>query len=586
MNVNPLTCIDFYKADHRRQYPKGTTLVYANMTPRSATHAHVIKEMFDKKIVFVGLQGFNQHFLIDTWNREFFHKPKAEVVAVYKRRMDTALGPNAIPVEHIEALHDLGYLPLHIKALPEGSRVNIGVPVLTIKNTHPDFFWLTNYLETVLSSELWKSCTNATIAFEYRKLLTDYALLTGSPLDFIQFQGHDFSARGMSGLYDAAQSGIGHLLSFTGTDTVSSIDYAENYYHANAEKELIGCSVPATEHSVMAMGTKEEEIETFRRLITELYPTGVVSIVSDTWDFWKVINEYARELKPEIMARQPNAIGLNKVVFRPDSGDPVEIIAGIEIADFTHECNDFDDFVATAEDYLMDQAAEEAGHGQYGADEQKGIFKYESKYYSVKVFPFWNRHDKQYYYIDGADRPAVCEEIELTPQQKGAVQCLWEIFGGTETDQGFKVLDQHVGLIYGDSITLQRAMDILDRLYTKGFASCNVVFGIGSYTYQMSTRDTFGFAIKATYGIVNGEPREIFKDPITDNGSKKSARGLLRVDRVGNNFVLKDQVNLEDEASGELRTVFLDGVLDNQQSLADIRALLASSYAVAVASVG
>jgi nicotinamide phosphoribosyltransferase len=274
------------------------------------------------------------------------------------------------------------------------------------------------------------------------------------------------------------------------------------------------------------------------------------------------------------MARQPNAIGLNKVVFRPDSGDPVEILAGIQICDLTHECKDFDTFVRTAEDQLMDRACKEAGHGQCGADEIEGIFKCEGKYYSVKVFPAWNRYDRQYYYIDGRDRLPVCKEIDLTPQQKGAVECLWEIFGGTETDKGFKVLDQHVGLIYGDSITLQRANDILSRLRDKGFASCNVVFGVGSYTYQYNTRDTFGFAMKATWGVVNGEPRQIFKDPLTDGGSKKSAKGLLRVGQLANEFYVLDCCTPDEEASGCLEKVFEDGFLLKDVTLAEVRRTL------------
>ena len=144
MKLNPLNAIDYYKADHRRQYPEGTTLVCSNLTPRSDKLSNIPADQFDHRIVFFGLQYFVKHFLIDTWNAEFFEKPKAEVVAKYKRRMDTSLGVGAIPVDHIEALHDLGHLPICIKALPEGSAVPIKVPVLVIYNTHPDFFWMTN----------------------------------------------------------------------------------------------------------------------------------------------------------------------------------------------------------------------------------------------------------------------------------------------------------------------------------------------------------------------------------------------------------------------------------------------------------
>lgn len=496
--VNPLTAIDFYKADHRRQYPEGTEYVYSNFTPRSSHLATTVLNDFDDKVVVWGIQGFLKWFLIDCWDREFFQRDKAEVCAAYKRRMDNALGPDMVDTKHIEELHDHGYMPLRIKALPEGTRCPIGVPLLTIRNTEPKFFWLVNYLETVLSTELWKPMTTATIAREYRRLFNLYAVRTGGDPEFCAVQGHDFSTRGMSGIGDAAASGSGHLLSFIGTDTVAAIDYVETYYNANSDEGPIGVSVPATEHSVMCMGTKENELQTFKRLITGLYPTGVVSIVSDTWDFWKVLTEYAPALKTEIMARKPNALGLNKVVFRPDSGDPVKIIVG-------------------------DPEAE------------------------------WG-----------------------SPEYKGAVQCLWEEFGGTLTDRGYRKLDEHVGLIYGDSITIKRARQILAGLEQKGFSSDNVVFGIGSYTYQFLTRDTFGFAMKATWGQVNAEAREIFKDPKTGDGRKKSARGLLHVYKEGGEYMLADRVNLDEEHGGELRTVFHNGELKNEQRFEDVRARLYS----------
>lgn len=489
MKINPLNAIDFYKADHRRQYPDGTEYVYANFTPRSSRLARMLAD-FDDKVIFFGLQGFIKHFLIDTWNEGFFQQPKNKVVAAYKHRMDSALGEGAIPVDHIEMLHDLGYLPLRIKALPEGSRVNMRVPVLTLVNTDPRFFWLTNYIETILSAELWKSCTTATIAYEYKRLLTQFAQKTGAPLDFVPLQGHDFSSRGMSGIYDAAQSGVGHLTSFIGTDSVASIDYAENYYNATG---IIGVSVPATEHSVMCMGAEDNELETFRRLICDLYPSGVISIVSDTWDFWRVITQFTVALKSEILTRKPNALGLAKLVFRPDSGDPVKIICGDPDAQFD------------------------------------------------------------------------------SPAYKGAVQCLWEIFGGTTTNKGYKVLNERIGLIYGDSITLERAQDILQNLESKGFASNNLVFGIGSFTYNYLTRDSFGFAVKATWGQVNGVGRELFKDPITDSGVKKSAKGLLRVEESEIGFTLFDQQTQEQEKKGALKVVFENGKLIDECNLNQIR---------------
>lgn len=535
MMINPTTQKDFYKAGHPSQYPPKTEYVYSNFTARSDTYGKT-SVLFDHKVVWFGLQGFTKWFLIDTWNKQFFNKPKAEVVAKYKRRMDTSLGQDSVPVSHLEALHDLGFLPICIKALPEGSRVNIKVPFFTVQSTMNEFFWLTNYIETVLSDECWKPTTVATIAFEYRRILDAFVDLTGSSPDFAAWQCHDFSMRGMSGMHDAASSGAGHLLSNFGTDTIPAIDYLENYYNANADTELIAGSVPATEHAVMCAGGAGEgdEQETIRRIIQDIYPGGIVSVVSDTWDFWKVITETAASLKDVILARAPNALGQAKVVFRPDSGDPVRILCGTAIP-----------------------------------------VKLPLALNSLKVGKVICTEDGRYWTV-GKDS---CVEIPSpTPEMKGAVECLWDTFGGTVTDEGFKTLHERVGLIYGDSITLERQYEILYRLMMKGFSAGNVVFGIGSYTYQLITRDTFGMAMKATYTIANGIGSELFKDPVTDTGGvKKSAKGLLRVEKVGQDFLLFDQQSFEQEAQGALEVVFQDGVLLRDMTLAEIRANVEAS---------
>ena len=494
MKMNPILAIDGYKVSHRVQYPQGTSRVYSNFTPRS--DRFFSSPLPDGKLVFFGLQGFLQWFLVDLFNEAFFARPQEEVVSEYKQVMDGYLGKDVVAVDHIRALHQLGYLPLHIKALDEGSKVPMAVPVLTIINTQPEFFWLVNYLETVLSAELWKASTNATIAHHYRKICAHWAEKTCSDITHLDFQCHDFSFRGMSGLQDTMQAGGGHLLSFKGTDSIPSLLYARDYY-TDGEAYFIGASIPATEHSVMCMGEREHEIETFRRLIADLYPQGFVSIVSDTWDYWQVLTEYTRELKHIILARE------GRVVFRPDSGNPVDILCGT------------------------------------GLDDD-------------------NR-------------------AERTPEEKGSVEVLWEIFGGTVNAKGYKVLDPHVGLIYGDSITLERANEILRRLEAKGFASSNVVFGVDSFTYQYNTRDTFGFAMKATWGEVNGKGRTIFKEPKTDNGLKRSARGLLRVARDEQGELrLHDEQRWQQEQEGELKTRFLDGKLYHRQHFDDIRQRLAA----------
>jgi nicotinamide phosphoribosyltransferase len=305
-------------------------------------------------------------------------------------------------------------------------------------------------------------------------------------------------------------SGLGHLTSFSGTDSLPTLHGARKFY---GEEGFVGGSVNATEHSVMCAGSKDDEVGTFRRLL-QTYPTGILSVVSDTWDLWKVCTEHVVTLKEEILARD------GKLVIRPDSGDPVDIVCG------------------------------------------------------MNSNPFW---------VDDS-------KLNNLPESKGVIELLWDVFGGTVNEQGYKVLDSHIGAIYGDSITIDRAEEICKRLEAKGFASTNIVLGVGSFTYQFNTRDTFGFAMKATYVEVleekytdYGNPgtnvpvrvkvgREIFKDPITDDGTKKSATGLLCVvSEEGGPLELIDKVGWDLEKKGLLRTIYMNGEFFNQTTLTEIK---------------
>lgn len=483
-NLNPLLLSDFYKQSHRVQYPIGTQFVYSTWTPRGSRMENV------NEVILFGLQGFAKKYLVDYFNDNFFNKPLDEVIASFERMLGNTLG-GAIDSTHVKALHELGYLPIEMKALKEGSKVPTRVPCITIVNTLPEFYWVTNFLETLMSCELWQPITSSTIALEYRKILEAYALATVGNLNHVPFQAHDFSMRGMSSVESAMTSGAGHLLSFVGTDTIPAIHYLEQYYNADITKELVGTSIPATEHSVMCSYGDTNELELFKHLVTEVYPSGIFSAVSDTWDLWKVCTEYLPTLKKEILDRD------GKLVIRPDSGDPTKIICG----------------------------------------------------------------DDSY--------------PEGTPQNKGVIQLLWETFGGTTNALGFKELDSHIGAIYGDSITLQRARDILEGLKNKGFASSNIVFGVGSFTYQYNTRDTFAQAMKATYCVVNGEERLLFKDPVTDNGTKKSQRGMVVVTKTNGTIGFVDGLNKETikayEGQDLLEVMFRDGKMVRDESLADIR---------------
>ena len=251
--------------------------------------------------------------------------------------------------------------------------------------------------------------------------------------------------------------------------------------------------------------TTTNELDGIRTLIGK-YPAGILSMVSDTFDLWRMCTKYLPLLKEEILARKDG-----KLVIRPDSGDPVDILCGLNT-------------------------------GKY-----RGQFSDENSFYE--------------FFKDGVS-PYRKEEF------KGVIELLWDVFGGTINEQGYKVLDPHIGAIYGDSITIDRSNEICRRLAEKGFASTNVVLGIGSFTYQYNTRDTFGFAMKATYVEINGEGREIFKDPITDDGTKKSATGLLCVETLPDGKIgLYDKVTLNTEDTGLLQTIYKDRVFNNQTTL-------------------
>lgn len=487
MKINPLLASDGYKSSHHKMYPEGTTLVFSNFTPRS------VKYMSDlsKEIVVFGIQ-YTVKYIIDLYEENFFNRDKSTVVQQAKKHFDSYLGVD-YNVSHFEKLHDLGYLPLEIRGLQEGTIIGPQLPILTIHNTLPEFYWLTNFLETLISTTLWKPLHSASISYAYNKLVKKWALKTDEKnIGFTDFQCHDFSFRGMQSLDAAISSGLGFMVSSKGTDTMPVLQAAEYYY---GEKN-VGFSVPASEHAVMTAYGKENEIDSFNRIL-DLYPTGIVSMVSDQYDLWKVLTEFLPKLKDKIMARE------GKAVFRPDSGDPIDILCG---SGFTED----------------------------------------------------GKYIKGNYHAPG----------------KGVIELLWDVFGGTINEQGYKVLDSHVGAIYGDSITLERAEEIMSRLESKGFASTNVVFGVGSYSMGYATRDNQGSAVKATYCEVNGIGREIFKDPITDDGTKKSAKGLLAVIKNSNDkLVLLDQCSWDvvNSESNMLKSIFRNGILQEETTLEEIR---------------
>jgi len=497
---NSLFYSDGYKVGHKRMLAKGTTRLYGTWIPRSIKYA----PKGVSKIVSFG-QQLVVKWLHDEFQENFFSQP-VEVAEKFGKDMSMYLGMD-YDASHFVELHKLGYLPIRIKSLPEGIETNPNIPHMTFINTVDGFAWLTLYLETIISSLSWKPSTSATIALQYRRNVVEWVMKT-DPANawLIPFLCHDFSARGLSP-WDMLSSGLGHASSFLGSDTIICIPGAR-YFYNEPEDQVSIYSVNASEHSVST--TKIFTVGEQQMIADwlEEFPKGILSIVSDTFDLWKLITEYLPANKEAITARD------GKLVIRPDSGDPVDILCG-DISQYRYELEN-------------------------GETRLNG------------------------------------------PKEKGVIELLWDIFGGTINEQGYKVLDPHIGAIYGDSITLERQLEIYKRLEAKGFASTNIVLGVGSFTYQMNTRDTLGFAAKGAWFEVEeidwvtpeGTPvykkvgYDIYKDPVTDDGTKKSLKGLICVTE---NHEVLTQCTPEQESQGILQTIYENGHFHNQTTLTEIR---------------
>lgn len=558
---NILMSADSYKLSHKAQIYPGTDFLYETMTPRANKHApKEVVSIVGNRVVWFGAQA-TMKMVHEAFEREFFSVPFEQAMEDFIAQVAYFAGVD-YDIQHFKELHELGYLPICVKSIREGSLLNIRVPGLTLKNTRKGFAWLVGFLETVISNETWKSVTNATTAFAYRRLLQQAALETVGNSDFVKWQGHDFSARGLSNSADAVRQGMSHLTCFLGSDAFGSTKAVSEFYNEDANAFIAG-SVNASEHmtetlAIQVLSKKhnvdllEAEYLQMKRLITEVYPSGIVSRVCDSYDYWNVVTNIVPRLKTEILNRKADAMGFSKVVIRPDSGEPVDIICGTAIPVET----------------LTDVERWFSRNNQYASQ------------YFVKTVRLENgEFDSSYmlcYKTEKGIDTQVLQPEEITPEMRGTVECLWDVFGGTLTQQGYRLLDSHIGMIYGDSITIKRAQEIVTRLKMKGFATINTLLGIGSYTYQYVTRDTFGMALKATFAIVDGVEIDLVKDPKTDDGTKKSAKGRVRVERCGDDFVLLDQQTEEQETLGELKIIYEDGKFYNEVSFTEIRELIDS----------
>ena len=581
---NPAFDTDSYKLSHKHMEPDETKRIYSNFTPRFGYYFKRRFENHDGNVVVFGMQGFVAEELKHSWDKYFFSRPLEEVMEELTLIFFPYIGMSREKLEHFEKLHKLGYLPLKVKALPEGSIVPLNTPVMTVVNTHDDFSWLTNYIESVLSLNLHKPMTVATIARELSQLADYWWDKTVVDQTFKCFAIHDFSLRGHDAKAAARACGAGALLYSTGTDNVPGLLYARTMYGAGKDTAM---SVAASEHSVTTLGINfykdvpiegelktlvdqlqnrllalglmgefdqaKGELITLYRLLTERFPEGILSYVADSYDYWRVLTILLPILKDVIMARN------GKLVIRPDSGDPVEMVVGKSFKSFKSF---------------------------------KSLTEKEVNVHTVSLGDTVNIDGKWYHFLKDLsvlpegkylpvsellrnDFASLINPSVFTPEEKGSIAVLDEIFGSTTNAKGYKELPPQIGLIYGDGITYTRATGIFSGLADKGYAASNVVLGVGSYTFASSTRDDLGFAIKATHAVVGELEVPIYKQPKTDSG-KNSAKGLLSVVKENGVYKTLSNVTPEQEALGELQVIFEDSELFNITTFEEVKARLRS----------
>eukprot|EP00929_Paragymnodinium_shiwhaense_P030971 TRINITY_DN1744_c2_g1_i1.p2 TRINITY_DN1744_c2_g1~~TRINITY_DN1744_c2_g1_i1.p2 ORF type:complete len:773 (+),score=207.43 TRINITY_DN1744_c2_g1_i1:83-2401(+) len=428
---NIILTSDSYKISHWRQYPKGTEYVYSYFESRGCDN-----QGWDS-VVFFGLQYFLKRYMAGP----VVTQAKIEEAAgIYAEHFGDGVNNNESMFyregwEHILKAHG-GRLPLTIKAVPEGMVIPNKTVLMTIVNTDPKAFWLTNFMETLLV-QVWYPMTVCTNSRMQKISIHKYLEATGNEDWAIPggaaFKLHDFGFRGVSSVESAALGGMGHLVNFMGTDTVAALVAANKYYKAN---KACGYSVPASEHSTITSWGVDGELDAMRNML-EQYPAGIVACVSDSFDVYNACQNYWGDQLKELIKGRISGDKWGRLVVRPDSGDPADICAAIN-------------------GILCEQFAEDV----------------------------------------------------------------------TITRTGHKLLPPYIRILQGDGVDWESIPAILERLANEGFAADNMVFGSGGSLLQKLNRDTFKCAFKCAEITVNGQARDVFKDPVTDNG-KASKKGRL-----------------------------------------------------------
>ena len=457
INENVLLMTDSYKVSHYKQYPPGTEHVYSYFESRGGE--------FDET-VFFGLQYYLNRYLA---GEVVTHEKIDEAEAIFHSHFGNKDCFNRKGWEHIVTAHQ-GRLPVTIRAVSEGTVVPTHNVLMTIENTDPACYWLTNYLETLLV-QVWYASTVATQSREMKKIILTFLEQTGDP-NLIPFKLHDFGFRGVSSVETAAIGGAAHLVNFQGTDTLAGIMLAKKFYN----EPMAGFAIPAAEHSTITSWGRKYEADAMKNML-EQFPTGLVAVVSDSFDIYKACSEiWGKQLKEAVLERD----GI--LVVRPDSGDPPKI---------------------------------------------------------------------------------VCEILEL----------LGTAFGTTTNKKGYRLLHPKIRVIQGDGIDRNMLKKILIAITKNGWSTDNLAFGSGGGLLQKLNRDTSKYAFKCSSITVNGEARDVYKQPITDNG-KNSKAGRMKLIKNNNQYetLLNDTVNEIGNKNKDLLTeVFRNGTILKNWTFQEIR---------------
>ena len=558
MNMNPFLLTDFYKLTHILQYRKELRHLTSYLTPRGSRLPNI------DHVVMFGLQMYIKDYVVDNFNKNFFQRNFEYCECEIREVLELGLGYSDEMIKRtinaFHALHERHYLPVEINAVNEGTLVPMGVPCLEIKSTDPQFFWVGQALEASLSAAIWHPMVSATIAREYRKIARDAKNATVEPtIDERTFMC-DFSMRGQESNESAVNASVAWLTSMWNSSTVAARKHIKDVY-GKCEGNVRGLT--STEHSVMtshACLDGGDEIPTFKYLF-DLYKNVSFAAVCDSYDFWNVLtNILPNNFMKEIDERGKRGVFIG---VRHDSADPVEAICGtVPVLDekSVMSFKELHSNLIEGDTKLFRIIVRDLDAVYFRKSIRKnGIFDYKGQVYqmmSVDGEYLFSAFDKvgdevgRYAIIRPLNRPRNYEE-------KGMVETMYEIFGGSVNSKGYKVLNPGIKAVYGDSITISRAKEIYKRLEAKGFAANNVSLGVDSFSFQALetedgrllpyTRDTFSVAIKCTHSKyvtrqwydrgyegdiwhsnVEVAERHVFKDP-KDFSGKKSQKGLCRI---------------------------------------------------------